>query len=121
MNLNIVFPNDLFTAKTIQQNDIPCVCQVMLSGNFRVVFSELLFEASGFMSEFDENDINYRFPVLAGGAFAQHCNAMITLKRVNNDKYQVVNLKFFHSLAGWISLIESGEFTPINECEDGDY
>ncbi|MGE8494770.1 hypothetical protein [Comamonas sp.] len=117
MNLNIKFPNDLFAVETIQLSDIPCVCKVTFSGDFQVVFSELLFEASGFMSDFDKKEIDLRFPVFAGGPVAQHCNAMITLGHADGNKYQVANLKFFHGLSGWISLIEHCDFVPIDESK----
>jgi hypothetical protein len=121
MNLNIRFPSDLFAIKTIQLNDIPCVCKVMFSGDFYVVFSELLFEASGFMSDFNKKEIDLRFPVYAGGPFAQHCNAMITLGPADDIKYEVINLKFFHGLSGWISLIENYDFVPIDENKYNGY
>lgn len=121
MNLNINFPSDMFTEKTIQLNDIPCVCKVMLNGDFHVAFSEPLFDVSGSIDDFDKRDLFNRFPVLTGSAVAQYCNSMIGLKRIDDAEYRVLSLKFFHRLAGWVSLVEGGEFVPLNESEDGDY
>lgn len=102
---------------TMELRDIPCVCKVMLDEDFYVIFNEPLFDVSGFMSEFDKKEIDSRFPALTGGLVTQYCNAMISVERINDEKFHVVNLKFFHSLDGWVSLIEYGDFVPIDESK----
>lgn len=121
MNLNIKLPTNLFAIDTIGLRDIPCVCKVMLDGDFYVIFNEPLFDASGFMSEFDKKEIDSRFPALTGGSVTQYCNAAISVERINDDKYHVVSLKFFHSLDGWISLIEHGDFVPQDKSKYNGY
>ncbi|MEY2252587.1 hypothetical protein [Comamonas sediminis] len=115
MRLNINLPDNFFAKKTAGLTDVPCVCKVMINGDFYLTFSEPIFEASGFINEFDNRDINARFPVFGGGSVAQHCNAMIQLQDRGKDQYDVLSLKFFDNSEGWVVLIERGMFVPIDE------
>lgn len=117
MRLNINSPNNFFAKKTAGLTDVPCVCKVMINGGFYVTFNESIFEASGFINEFDSHDINARFPVFGGGSVAQHCNAMIQLQDSGKDQYDVLSLKFFNNSEVWVVLMERGVFVSIDESK----
>jgi hypothetical protein len=111
MKLSIVFPENLATRSLLAQKMIPCVCMIA-GGDFCVSFREPLVEASGNVIEWHRKAIEERAPAGGGGQYSHYRHAQISLKLLEKNLYQIVDLSLFYSDVGWCSVLIDGELAP---------
>ena len=113
MKLNIEFPRNMITEELLKQKNIPCFCKV--SADFEISFQEPLPKVVGKVSEWDRHELEERALAGAGGKYTHYTNGMITLKEIDLNQYQILDLSFFCRSHGWCPIIENGIYaTPIN-------
>ncbi|WP_157760047.1 hypothetical protein [Delftia acidovorans] len=107
MILNIEFKENFFIESIIKNKFIPCVCRVK-GLSFTVEFSRpLKMMAAGYIPNFNLQDICDRYSAAAGGEYAHYCFGEIGLNYLSDSSFEVIDLKFFDEIYGWINIIEN--------------
>ena len=110
MNLVIEFPKNLVTISLLKLRKIPCFCKV--AHDFEISFHAPAPEVTGKVSEWDEYRLNNTVCPGVGGKYAHYTNGLITLKEINLNFYQIVELFFFDRRFGWCPVIQGGDYAP---------
>ncbi|WP_092304269.1 hypothetical protein [Pseudomonas sp. NFIX28] len=116
MKLNIRFPKNLATDALLGQKLIPCLCKV--SKEFEVSFLDPMPEVSGVVSEWDRKELELRAIAGVGGQYTHYAFGRITLKEVELDVYQVIDLEMFYRIFGWCVILKDGEYAPPGDFWD---
>jgi hypothetical protein len=110
MYLHIKFPKNLFTESIIQQKNIPCLCRI--AANFEVVFQNPLQEAIGQVENWDRKEVASASTARVGGKYIHYDFGMITLKKFEDDIFEIIDLSFFNESEGWCQIYEGGVYAP---------
>ncbi|MDH0650327.1 hypothetical protein N5D48_26105 [Pseudomonas sp. GD03858] len=116
MKLNITFPENLITNELLGQKLIPCVCKI--SKEFEVSFSETVPESSGLVSDWDRKELELRALAGGGGRYTHHANSLITLEKISESSYKIIDLEMFYRSYGWCAVIRGGEYAPPGDFWD---
>jgi hypothetical protein len=118
MILEIDFSKNLAVDMLLEQEKIPCVCRV--GSSFEVSFNSPLPVASGVVSDWELSMLEERAPAGAGGEYIYYQPGLITISRIDENKYKVVDLAFFCEGVGWCLVIKDGEYGPPGTFWDED-
>lgn len=121
MILNINFPDNLIVESLLSLGEIPCVCKIRGGLSFEIEFLYPLPEAAGFVENWNVDDINKRAPAGAGGKYTHYCFGQIELKKIHENEYQVVNLKFFSEYRGWLGILSNSKLCEEYQSEEPDW
>lgn len=102
---------------------IPCTIKMGVDRSFSIHFGDPQPILVGDISEPDIDKFHHRvMGTKLGGGYLHHCNALVTLERVDGAVYEVLRLEFFQRHIGWFSVIESGCYLsdPIISDFDSD-
>jgi len=115
MYLTILLPDNLNTESMLRQPNIPCFCKKG-GGKLELSFHHPLPEATGFIHDWDSEKIDQRAPAGGGGAYTHYGFAMVTLRRIDKDNYNILDLSFFETnYPGWFPIIRDGEWAePVS-------
>lgn len=120
MILNIVFPNNLIVDAMLGYDNIPCLCKVGF-GIFEIEFLDPLPVAVGSVHGWNGEDIDRRSPALAGGRYTHYCFGQIGLRKIHENEYQILNLKFFQCGLGWLGILSNSELCEEYQSEEPDW
>ena len=96
----------------LELDAVPCVCWVDQE-NFRVTFTLPLFEMISHIRTWERCKLEQVAPALAGVNYSHHYHGLITMERLTEGEYRVVDLKFFYRSVGWIQVVKNGDYaTP---------
>ncbi|MDF3848009.1 hypothetical protein [Achromobacter denitrificans] len=116
MKLKIKFPKDIRTGYLLSQERVPCLCKV--SKEFEVSFSDTVPESSGVVFEWDRKELELRAIAGAGGQYTHYANSLITLKEIDVDTYQIIDLEMFYARFGWCVILKNGEYARPGDFWD---
>jgi len=108
MKLNIEIPKNLATEQLLKQKNIPCFCRV--AKEFEILFQDPFPESVGIVSEWDRRELEKRAVAGAGGRYTHYTNGMVTLKEIDLNQYQIVDLYFFNRNFGWCPVIVNNAY-----------
>lgn len=117
MELELTIAKNLLTQRLLEQREIPCVCRIR-GLHFEIIFIEPLPEAHGKVSNWDSKKIDERAPAYGGGTHTHNCFGRVSLKRIEGDRYAVVDLAFFNRAVGWCPIIIDGDYGPVGSFWD---
>lgn len=118
MILQIKFPDNLLLNNLEQQKKIPC--HIRVSNKFEVVFEIESIRIIGEVSEYNRTLFEQRVIARAGGDYIYNEPSLITLSRISNETYRVIDLFVFYSDFGWCSIIENGDYMEPHQFWDSD-
>ncbi|WP_095120370.1 hypothetical protein [Pseudomonas sp. Irchel s3f10] len=110
MKLNIHFPDNLISDDLLRQQRIPCLCKV--STQFEISFSDTVPESSGIVSGWSRDELERRAVAGAGGQYTHYANGLITLSKISEGLYQIVDLEMFYRSFGWCAVFRDGQYAP---------
>ncbi|WP_169315892.1 hypothetical protein, partial [Pseudomonas syringae] len=110
MKLKIDFPKSMITDELLGQKRIPCFCKV--SKEFEISFSDTVPESSGVVSGWDRRELELRAVAGAGGRYTHFANGLITLQKIDEDVYKIIDLEMFYRSYGWGTVLRGGGYTP---------
>ncbi|WP_339493071.1 hypothetical protein [Pseudomonas sp. EA_15y_Pfl2_R67] len=116
MKLNIDFPKNMITDELLRQERIPCFCKV--SKKFEISFSDTVPESSGVVSGWDRRELELRAVAGAGGRYTHFANGLITLQKVDEGVYKILDLEIFYRSYGWCAVLRGGEYAPPGDFWD---
>ncbi len=116
MKLNIDFPNNMITDELLMQERIPCFCKI--STDFEISFSDTVPESSGLVSAWDRRELELRAIAGAGGRYTPFANGLITLRKVGEGVYKILDLEMFYKSYGWCAVLREGEYAPPGDFWD---
>jgi len=120
MILNIEFERNFFTESIVKNKFIPCVCRIK-GLIFTVEFSRPLMAAIGSIQDFNLQDICDRYSAAAGGEYTHYCFGEISLNYLFDDSFEIIDLKFFDEIYGWINIVENSVLADKIKEEDRYY
>ena len=98
--------------RAIDQRSVPCRLLVGREG-FRLIFSAPVFDAIGIVHDWDKKRFNTIVPALGGGEYTYDNFAKLTVKLLDGECYEILELDLFSNLTGWISVIDDGDYSDI--------
>lgn len=110
MKLKIDFPDNLITDDLLRQVRIPCFCKV--AAEFEILFSDTVPNSSGMVSEWDRKELELRAISGAGGQYTHYANGLITLKKIDESTFEIVDLEMFYRSYGWCVILREGAYVP---------
>ncbi|WP_123533462.1 hypothetical protein [Pseudomonas fluorescens] len=110
MKLNISFPANLITDDLLKQQRIPCLCKV--STQFEISFSDTVPESSGVVTGWNRQELELRAVAGAGGPYTHYANSLITLRKIGQDLYEIIDLEMFYRSFGWCAVLRNGQYAP---------
>lgn len=110
MKLNIDFPDNMITDDLLKQQRIPCFCKV--STQFEIFFSDTFPESSGVVSDWDRREFELRAIAGAGGHYTHFANGLITLNKVGDGVFEIVDFEIFYRTFGWCAVLRNGNYAP---------
>ncbi|WP_141261634.1 hypothetical protein [Komagataeibacter diospyri] len=113
MKLRISFPDNFISEMTIDQKFVPCLCKI--SRDFEIEFRAPLQEVVGIVSEWDIELINERAPAGMGGKYTYYADGEISIERISDDMYRILDLKMFYPASGWRPVIKDGDYAVPKE------
>lgn len=116
MQLTIEFPDILLIEDLINQKKIPCM--VCVSGNFEIIFPSFLgfyTDVIGFIKDINVQIVEELIPPGAGGQYIYYCSGLITIKRLDDSLFHIVELSMFDNCLGWCQIIENGQYAEPND------
>ena len=116
MKLNIVFPRAMIAESLLAQRLIPCVCKI--SKQFEICFLDPLPEVAGVVSEWDRSELELRAISGVGGQYSHYAHGRVTLKKIQADVYQILDLEMFYRLFGWCSVLNDGIYAQPGKFWD---
>lgn len=116
MKLNIDFPKKMITDELLRQERIPCFCKV--SNEFEISFSDTVPESSGVVSGWNRRELELRAVAGAGGRYTHLANGLITLQKVDEGVYKILDLEMFYRSYGWCAVLRGGEYAPPGDFWD---
>ncbi|MGN2436276.1 hypothetical protein [Pseudomonas syringae] len=116
MKLKIDFPKSMITDELLGQKRIPCFCKV--SKEFEISFSDTVPESSGVVSGWDRRELELRAVAGAGGRYTHFANGLITLQKIDEDVYKIIDLEMFYRSYGWCPVLRGGEYAPPGDFWD---
>lgn len=119
MILNIKFPQNLIAENLVVQERIPCLCKV--SDKFEILFQSPLLVAEGTVIDWDRKKLEQRALAGAGGAYTHCASGLITLKKIEPDKFSVYELLLFYADFGWCPVIVDGDYAVPKKFWDDDF
>ncbi|MCX2546627.1 hypothetical protein [Pseudomonas sp. COW5] len=116
MNLIIDFPENMITDELLKHERIPCIC--MVSNKFEISFSVTVPESTGLVSGWDRTELDLRAVAGAGGQYTHYAQSLITLEKVDDGVYKIIDLEMFNRLFGWCAVLQGGEYAPPGDFWD---
>ncbi|WP_148289021.1 hypothetical protein [Herbaspirillum sp. B65] len=115
MYLNIILPENLGTKLMLELRHIPCFCKKG-GGKFELSFLDPLPEATGLIHGWDSDKVDQRAPAGAGGIYTHYGFATVTLKKIDREKYKIIDLSLFKtSYPGWFPIFKDGDWAePVS-------
>lgn len=114
MLLKIQLPDNLVVQGLLVQKNIPCFCRVR-GTSFELLFQGPLPQAVGVVEGWTHKVIDDRAPAGAGGEYTHYCFGMVTLKKAEENVFDIVDLSFFESTIGWCPILEKGELCAVRQ------
>lgn len=109
---------DFMLSVTLSQTiDIPCFARV--SSVFSLDFSAIYNERSSEVIDWKKEDLEARCAAGAGGQYIYSCPALVSLE-LKNERYEIVDLKFYNKMSGWHQILQNGVLTPPHQYGDAD-
>lgn len=119
MILNIKFPQNLITDSLVGQERIPCLCKV--SDKFEILFQSPILVAEGIVTGWDRKKLEERALAGAGGAYTHCASGLITLKKIEPDKFNIYELSLFYADFGWCPVIAEGDYAVPKKFWNEDF
>lgn len=116
MILHIELPQNFVAEEMARQRDIPCLCRV--ATDFELLFQEPLPVAAGLVTGWDSNLLNDRAMAGAGGEHTHYSFAMVTLEKMTQNVFKIMDLSFFNRSVGWCPILMNGEYGPPGDFWD---
>lgn len=114
MLLKIKLPDNLVVQNLLEQKNIPCFCRIR--GNlFELLFQDPLPQSVGTVEGWTQKIINDRAQAGTGGEYTHYCFGMVTLKRVEEHAFDIVDLSFFIRTIGWCPIIAGNELFEVKQ------
>lgn len=110
MKLSISFPDNLITDELLNQVRIPCFCK--LSREFVITFSDTVPESAGVVLEWSREELELRAVAGGGGEYTHYNNGLITLKKIDENLFDIIDLEMFYRSFGWCVVLRGGEYAP---------
>ena len=108
MQLKIKLADNLIVQGLLEQKNIPCFCQIK-GCLFELLFQAPLPQATGSIEGWTHKEIDIRAPAGAGGQYTHYCFGMVTLKKVGENIFDILDLSFFKNSLGWFPILEGGK------------
>ena len=118
MILKIEFPDNLITDELLRQTQIPCFCKI--SKEFEISFSDTIPMSSGVVLNWNLKELELRAVAGAGGQYTHYANSLITLNRVGENVFDIVDLEMFYRSYGWCVVLRGGAYAPPGHFWDED-
>lgn len=106
----------MITDELLKQERIPCFCRV--SSEFEILFSDTIPESLGTVSDWDRRELELRAVAGAGGGYTHFSNGLITLQKVDENVYRILDLEMFYRSYGWCVVLRDGEYAPPGDFWD---
>ena len=100
----------MHTDRLLKQERIPCLCKI--SKEFEISFSDTVPESSGIVSEWSRNELELRAVAGGGGQYTNYANSLITLQKIGEGLYKIIDLEMFYTIFGWCVVLKDGEYAP---------
>lgn len=110
MYLKIDFPENLLVQVLLEQKNIPCFCSI--DRVFHIGFQDPLPDVCGVVEEWDQKIIDERAPAGAGGRCTHFCFGTVSLEKVEDKVYRILDLSFFNRSVGWCPIVENAVLLP---------
>ncbi|MGL3336740.1 hypothetical protein [Pseudomonas aeruginosa] len=96
--------------RCIRQERLPCLCRV--SNDLEILLRDPLPAASGLVVGWSRNELDRR---VVEGAWKHEftVNALLTLGKLDDGAYRIMDLDMFSSGFGWIALICRGNYVEL--------
>ncbi len=110
-------PYDLRTKNIFAQEDIPCFTRI--NEQFIIDFDLDPYFIEGKVVDWDEYKLNLLFGAGVGGDYTYYNHSLITIQKIKEGEYDIISLKFFDDMTGWVSIIENAEYAEYINIEPG--
>ena len=94
----------------MEQKNIPCLCRIR-AHLFELEFQYPLPPCVGQVEGWSHKEIALRAPAGAGGAYAYYCFGQVTLSKLDENVFDIVDLSFFRGCTGWWPIFEGGKWS----------
>ena len=119
MKLNIKFPDNLVTDDLLRQQRIPCLCKI--STRFEISFSVTIPESTGLVFDWSREELELRAVAGAGGQYTHYANSLITLSKIGQDLYEIIDLEMFYRSFGWCTVLRNGQYAVPGNFWDEEF
>ena len=113
--MNIEFPSLLIEQMFLESKLIPCICKI--SGEINIDFSPPISTSvfKGVINNVANDEIESRIIPCVGGQYYSINHSQITIEKVEEGSYQVLELKLFNlgPEFGWTTFITGGSYGPV--------
>lgn len=116
MKLNIHFPDNLISDDLLRQQRIHCLCKV--SNQFEISFADTVPESSGIESGWNREELERRAVAGAGCQYTHYASSLITLSKIGEDVYEIIDLEMFYRSFGWCAVFQDGHYAPAGNFWD---
>lgn len=106
----------MITDELLGQVKIPCLCKV--SDKFEVHFFDTVPESDGIVADWDRDELELRAVAGAGGEYTHYAFSLITIDRVSEGVYNVLDLEMFYTTFGWCPVLMGGRYAPPGDFWD---
>lgn len=109
------------TGSLVEQNDIPGMIQV--SEKFELVFSVVEPVSIGVVERWDRDCFEKRALAGAGGEYTHYRPGIVTLNKVVNGVYKIIDLSIFYNDFGWCPILLNEDYAqpyPFWDSDDDD-
>lgn len=112
LTLNLNLPDNIYSEMMLECRNIPCL--VRINNIFNIDFFETEPNVTGQVLEWSWYDLNQRVPAGTGEEYLYYKRSLITLDRIDEKNFNIVELSMFVNGVGWCSVIENGEYANPN-------
>lgn len=115
MELKINDGNHAKFSDLFKRRNIPCIVKVKHKG-LEIAFPEALNigECSGSIVSYDSVLMKERLFFSAGGTYLIYEPALVTLKKIEENLFSVIDFSIFYSFLGRINIIKNGEYSELH-------
>ncbi len=75
-------------------------------------------ESSGIVSGWNREELERRAIAGAGGQYTHYANSLITLSKMSEGLYQIIDLEMFYRSFGWCIVFRDGQYAPAGNFWD---
>lgn len=116
MKLIAEFPDYLDAQEMLTKDNTPCF--IKAGYQTEIILDYGRRNLHGKLSGWSEINVCSLCPAGAGGEYIYYNHAMITINKINQNEYDVINLKMFDAYIGWCNIIIDGEYATTPKYQE---